>query len=365
MQLYWKRYTELPIKARVPQVVVIAEKIYMVSHEQEASQIFCYHPARCKWSTLPPYPMDVWSFSLGQLSGELLMVGGYSNGEDDESAGAVGTICCFREELQKWDELHPMPTGRANASIVSTPSVLIVAGGHIVDLQSDEEATEAILCTAVEVYQTDTLQWSTTDPLPAPAFRISAIIISNTFYFMGLLSEDTPTVTVLGAPVSSLIKNAVCVSDTHQSASASPRAGTTSVWKKFGNLPSALTGCTATTLGGVLLGYGGTIERESRVEDESRVEEDGTAVSHAVTDDSDEDSDDSEGGFSPVMMHAYSPATESWVRVHALGDAPQIDEMDLLGFMLSSFNAVEMSGNRLLAIGYAGDKAVMYVGVAV
>lgn len=226
------------------------------------------------------------------------MVGGYSNSANDEGAGAIGTIGCFKEELQKWDRLPSMPTARANACVISTPSVLVIAGGNIVDLQSDDDNdNEGMLCTAVEVYRTDTMQWSITDPLPAPAFRTSAIIVSNTCYFMGLLTEDTPTVTILHAPIPSLLQKAVCASDTHQSAGASSSVDTTSsVWKELGNIPDAMICCTAATLGGVLLGHGGTIEDKSTVKDE------GTVYSNADDDNSDEDSDDSENGFSSVNI---------------------------------------------------------------
>ena len=354
----WEKFADMPVKVKVPHAVVVGgKKIFVASQGEELSQIFQYHSDRREWSTVPASPRDAWSYSLGQLSGELLMVGGYTNMQGVPMVGNY--VFSFNAELQKWEELSPMPTARASACVANTSSALIVAGGYIlnveqidrlgdsgslegVDSDTEDDGSEAsVFSTAVEVYSAETAQWSVADALPSPCYRTSAIIISNTCYLMGMVFEERPTGTVLHAPVSSLLRKAVPI--TQRSANALPPGSGTSVWKRLGINPFGVIGFAAANLGGILLAHGGADQYRD---------------ADAASDDDDDDD------FSTVLLHAYSPAKECWTRVQSSGDLPAI-EMDVLSFALASFGAVELPGHGLLVIGYVGDKAVMYLGSVV
>ena len=248
-----------------------------------------YDPASDEWTTLPPCP--VVYFGLGQLSGELLTVGGVARG------GITKKVYRYKLESQQWEEfLQPMPTARYYLTVISAQSALTACGG------ATDTSGEA--CTTVEVYTTDTSQWHTTNPLPVPCWMMTSATINNTAYLLGGLTTDNkPTKTVSYAPVASLIQRAT--SHPQQSASAARPDSTSSPWKTLRYTPLKMSA--AASLGGMLLAVGGY--------------------------------DDQRDTLSAV--HVYSPATSTWIRVQS-GD---------LSEPRYYCTAVELAGNRLLVVG--------------
>ena len=163
--------------------------------DDDSFLVFQYNPTSDGWTTLPPCP--VAGFGLGQLSGELLTVGGV---ERDRTI--TKKVYRYKPESQQWEEfLQPMPTARFGLTVISAQSALTACGGAT--------NSSGVPCTTVEVYTTETSQWHTTDPLPVPCWGMSSATINNTAYLLGGLTTDIKrTKTVLYAPVASLIQRA-------------------------------------------------------------------------------------------------------------------------------------------------------------
>ena len=294
-KLYWRKVASLPVGMIRPQVIVVGETVCVgggADSKDDCFLVFQYNPARDEWTTLPRCPVRL--FGLGHLSGELLIVGGVTRGPISKK------VYHYKPESQEWEEfLQPMPTSRTYPTIISTQSALIACGG------ATGVSGKRVLCTAVEVYTTQTSQWHTctTDPLPIPCWRMSSATITNTEYLLGGVTTDSkPTKTVRSASIPSLIQTAT--SHPQQSASAARPDSTSSVWKTLQDSP--LEGSAAASLWGMLLTVGGKDTK----------------------------------GRSPAV-HVYCPTTCSWIRVKS-GDLPE---------PLSGCTAIELSGNRLLVIG--------------
>ena len=285
-----------------PQVVVIGDKIYVgggsTDSRADSYLVFQYNSVGGEWTTLPPCPVRY--FGLGQLSGELLTVGGVKH-----SAIVFGKISGkvyrYKPASKKWKKsLHPMPTARFCLCVVSSESALTACGGT-----TGFSDNKPILSTSVEVYTTETSQWHTTDPLPIPCDTMSSTTISGAAYLLGRFTTDsTPTKTLVYAPVVPLIKKAV--SQPQQPASAAMQSDSaSSAWKTLQDTP--LYGSAAVNLGGTLLTIGGRDDNKTK---------------------------------SP-SIYIYIPATNSWKRMES-GDLPELRY---------DCSAVDLSANRLLVIG--------------
>ena len=230
---------------------------------------------------------------MAQFTGDLTTVGGVIPG-----SGPTGKVYHFKEEYQEWEEfLKPMPTARAYLSVATTQSTIIASGG----VTSVRDDGMPVVCATVEVYSSETSQWYTADPLPAPYHGMTSVTIADTCYLLGGWDADSKAAaTVLYASLTSLVQKAT--SPTHQSASH------TSVWKTLPDTPLKLSA--AATLSGHLLAIGG----------------------YNVT-----------TSILPVVpaVHVFLPVTNSWVRVTD-GDLPQPQY---------ECTAVQLSSNTMMVIG--------------
>ncbi len=254
--------------------------------------VFQYDPERDGWDALPPCPVRV--FALAQFQGHLITVGGVT-----DQGEATGKVYRYREESREWVEyLKPMQIARFGLVAISTQSAIIACGGG---------ASSKNNFATVEVYTAKTAQWHVTDSLPGRYADMTSVTIGDTFYLVGGHDKnDERTKTVLSAPVSSLIRNAV--SPSGRCAKTSKR----SVWE---TLPlSPLYYSAAASLGGCLLAIGG------------------------------EDVNDS--GPTYPAAHMFVCNTNSWVRMPS-GDLPT---------ELAAATAIELPDNKLLVCG-GGDNA--------
>ena len=302
-KLHWRKVVNLPVGMADTQVVMVGEKVCVGGgHAGDRYNHFLvcqYDPARDKWTTL--FRCPVCYFGLGQLSGELLTVGGATYDDDT----LTDKVYRYKPESREWEEyLQPMPTARGLLTVISTQSTLSACGGAT-------DISSWVPCSTVEVYTTETSQWHTTDPLPVPCGAMSSATINNTAYLLGgVTTDDKVTQTVLYAPVASLIQRAT--SHPQQSASAA-RPDSTSAWKTLRDTP--LVWSAAASLGGTLLAVGGNDDQKKTL----------------------------------PAVHVYSPATRTWIRVES-GDLPELRYF---------CTAVELSANRLLVIGGGYDRRVM------
>ena len=127
-----------------------------------------YSPTDDRWSTLPPAPVRL--FGMGELNGQLVIVGGVTR-----QVVVTGKVHTFDISSQKWEEsIPPMPTARYNAAVFSQPSCLTVVGGAD---QRDKELSN------IEVFIQHTSQWHNASPAPSPLSRMTTTVIHNKCFF--------------------------------------------------------------------------------------------------------------------------------------------------------------------------------------
>ena len=124
-----------------------------------------YSPTDDRWSTLPPAP--VFYFGMGDLNGQLVIVGGRIRQRD-----VTGKVHTLNSSTQKWVEsIAPMPTARSRPAVLSQPSCLTVVGGE------DQHGTNL---SDVEIFMPHTSQWhKTTSPAPSPLYNMTTTVINN------------------------------------------------------------------------------------------------------------------------------------------------------------------------------------------
>ena len=270
----------------------MGEKVYVGGRDTEEYEdrhhVFEYNTTQDEWSRLPPHPLIY--FAMAHFTGNLITVGG------EGAKGGIditGRVYRFKEESQEWEEfLKPMRTARFLLTVATTQSAIIASGG-VTDVRDGTD----IPCATVEVYSSETSQWYTADPLPAPCSSMSSTTIADTYYLLlGWDADNKVVTTVLYASLTNLVQKAT--SPTRQSASRAP------VWKTLPNTPLKMSA--AASLSGRLLsvgGYNGEISKALLV----------VRVLASLV------------GFTvPVSpdIHVFLPLINSWVRV-TYGDLPQ------------------------------------------
>ena len=254
------------------------------SNEDDDNVLFCYDHKQDSWTALPPLPVK-W-FGLGQVDGKLVAVGGLK--KDEEATNNVYTL----NFVQKWKpSLPPMPTARCLPGVVSFQSVMIVIGGYLVKGDTN----------VVEIFNSSTLQWYKTSPIPAVCREVSLVVVDDTCYAVGGYKFPFRLNQALYASVNDLLRNAVPANQTTHSGSSD----TQSAWKTLPNTPTYRPA--AVSLAGSLLAAGG--------------------------------GENSIGEADKKEVFMYSPSTNSWIYISDL-PAPR-----------SRTTMIELSSTEILVIG--------------
>ena len=179
------------------------------------------------WSQLPDSPTRSCPSVI--INNLLTLIGG------DHSGTITNQLFSLtgKGSGRRWiEEFPPMPTKRHGSIALCTGTTLIVAGGWDKDWSR---------LRAVEVLNTDTLQWSTAANLPKPLVCAPAALCGDRIYILG----DSNMYTCL---VLSLIQSC-------KSSLASLRNRDTGVWKEVAAPPVTVTACVS--IHGRLLAIGG------------------------------------------------------------------------------------------------------------
>ncbi len=241
-KLVWRVCAELPLAMLVTQAVVIDGIVYVgggvCSSNAERCTVCRYHPGEDKWATLPPSPVRY--FGVGQVSGQLVLVGG----KVVSTRKVTGGVHVFVSESQQWESqsIPAMPTARYALSVVSHSTVLVVCGGR------DDSDTSL---PTVELYSSEASQWYQCPPLPFPRSWMSSVTIRDILFLVGGFSgllQDSAEKSFLSASLTALIDRALH----HSSGSASAE----SLWTALEDVPYYRTA--AASIGGCLLAVGGT-----------------------------------------------------------------------------------------------------------
>lgn len=244
----------------------MGEKVYVgggVTSDTSSDHLaFEYDTRDDKWTVLPPAPTTL--FGVGQLEGELIIVGG------KEGLKISNSVYNFDRFTQRWKESLPKLSNAQYApTVISEQSCLLVTAGIRKDAMG-----ELTVVNAVEVINTESFQWYTAGYLPRSAclsFQ-STTTIDNDCYIAG----GYKSLTALSATKSSHIASLSMLLSTY---SRTPYS-----WRQLPQMPQLQS--TVANLRGCLLALGGTNNPYTLPVNSS--------------------------------VHTYCPETESWVTVGSL-----------------------------------------------
>ena len=182
LKLSWKTCKAAPYKMYRGSAGVYGSMVYLLP-ATESSQIQTCNLDTEEWSTLPECP--VCGFTVEIVNGLVTTIGGRQFGVytfissilfgTDTTTNALLSLM----EGDEWVEYFPpMPTKRYHTAVVCSGKALVVAGGR-------SWGKGSIALTAVEVMDTETLQWSTACSLPHPLLDASATVCGDSVYLVG------------------------------------------------------------------------------------------------------------------------------------------------------------------------------------
>ena len=218
--------------------VAVSGEIVYCCDSVSGSRVLMFNSNTGQWSVLPSCPKTL--FSIAIVNGILTAVGGHL---DEVSNSLLSLAPETHEEggtlQQTWIEhFPPMKYGHSNPAVVTTEMSLIVAGGS-----GYEVGTEA----AVELMNTQTLQWSLVPSLPYPLSQATAVVCRGSLYIGGGFVIGGATKSVLTAKLSDLLQPELGFSPY--------RRDYQDVWKQVASLPVVQS--SLVTYKGYLLAVGG------------------------------------------------------------------------------------------------------------
>ena len=228
----WQKCRDIPTGTSSAQAVVISGIVYVgggyTSSHDDDYLIQQYSTTDNTWYTLPPAPVR-W-FGMGELNGQLVIVGGWTRQLD-----VTGKVHTLNSSTQKWVEsIAPMPTARFRPAVFSLPSCLTVVGG------GDQRGKNF---SDVEVFMPHTSQWhKTTSPAPSPLYNMTTTVIHNKCF----IAEYGST---------KIYQLCVSLQQTTTDSSNTPQVITE--WTNLCDLPHE--GCGLGSINGCLLAVGGRV----------------------------------------------------------------------------------------------------------
>ena len=167
IKLSWRNGGSAPCKMWGEAAAVDRDMAYF-SGDPRSKKIYSYDSSRKKWSGLPVCPN--YGFSLAMVNTHLTAIGGKL--PNHELTNSLYSLID-----SKWMLKFPsMPTKRCSTAVVCSSRTLVVAAGTG---EGDWDLS------AVEVMDTETLQWSTASSLPHPLYQASATLCGDQVYILG------------------------------------------------------------------------------------------------------------------------------------------------------------------------------------
>ena len=272
--LVWRECASMPVELVVARIKVINGIVYVgggFADGDDKYLVCTYNPMKDEWSTLPPAP--VRRFGVGRLDGKLVVVGGMYRDEEV----TTGDVHVFEEDTQQWvRSIPPMPTGLFDSVVATHSSSLVVCGAP--DVSSPA---------SMFVYSSHSSRWHSRSPPPLTfiSFLSSAVVVNDTYYIaVGSEGAWKPGSCLASAAVFSIPLSTLLDPNAPQDPST---------WQRIPDTPCHMSNLAAT--GGCLLALGG--------------------LRNAC----DFESDEELASNISTTVHAYCPATSSWVRI---GDLP-------------------------------------------
>ena len=258
-------------------------------------EIYTFDCSEGDWSEVPNCPHVNGYCSIAVVNNLLTTVGDYEYG------GKYSNRLYSLTTLNHWTKAFPsMPTKRCLATVLSTGTALIVAGGRGVG---------RVVSQTVEVMDTKRCKWFIADDLPEPLFCSSATVCGDRIYLVGGKDHSgLSTPAVYTCSLNALIKS--CKSGLLRAhhpllpEPVLPQVDRPSIWSRLADLPVVSSTCV--TLSGQVLAIGG---RE---------------LNHSAT----------------TSIHVYNSSANSWVSLDHRMSTPRTECF-----------AVVLPDNRLMVAG--------------
>ena len=216
------------------QSIVIGNKVYVgggnTGDDEADSLIFEYNVGEDSWDILPPVPVTL--FGLGQLLGEVVVVGG------KVQQSVRDCVYVFDRFTRRWkDSLPPLNTTRCVPTCLSLTFGLLVCGGF-------SDAHKAL--SSIEMIDCDNFQWKVAGYFSRPATLSYSTAVSDneSLFFLGGYRSST---------ANSVSNVAHTASLSHIS---SPSGVSPYVWKCLPSTPHFQS--TAGLIGGCIVAVGGS-----------------------------------------------------------------------------------------------------------
>jgi hypothetical protein len=131
------------------------------------------HSKSLSWLVVPECPN--FEYGLVIVNDALTAVGGYQ--QEYRPSQPTNCLLTYSEARRQWTErFPPMQNKRRLPAVVTTPSLLVVAGGN---------GSRNEILTVVEVMSLQTLQWSSAGQLPLPLTHASATLHGDCVHIAG------------------------------------------------------------------------------------------------------------------------------------------------------------------------------------
>ena len=150
------------------EVAAVDGSMAYFSGDPRSKKVYAHDSSSKTWSELPICPN--YGFSLAIVNTHLTAIGGKMPNREVTSSLLSLTDNNWKEQFP------PMPTKRCATAAVCSGRSLVVAGGTG---EGDWDLS------AVEVMDTETLQWSTASSLPHPLYQGSATLCGDQVYMLG------------------------------------------------------------------------------------------------------------------------------------------------------------------------------------
>jgi len=206
LPLKWRRGEDTPFGTFQYHVVILNGMVYVGGgHYSSEYDVLQYSPRSGEWSKLPTSPVK--GFAMASLNGQLVLVGNHCEGDDDR-------ITVWDSTSGGWGHPYPaMPSERSSSAAVGYQNCLIVACGFI------ERDT-------VEVMDSFSGRWYSTQPVPMGGYRMSSAVVGDHWYLSSQYWEDDQP-HIFSAHLPTLISSATSAAQT----------STTSIWQELPTPP--------------------------------------------------------------------------------------------------------------------------------
>ena len=229
MKLSWREGPKAPQGMKRASDAAVSRHdnvVYVLPFSKHNTAVYKFSVATSLWSSLKPFPYK--ECSLVVVKDLPIVVGGYG------LSSCSSSLFSYTDEGNegRWTKIFtPMPTARANASVMVVGERLFVIGG--------ENMQEGGPLAVVEVMNTETHQWSTLAPLPEPLVNASITACGNNIYILGGRTKmNKMSKSVYTCSLDALLLNS-----------------SANVWRKIAHLP--LSESTCVSLHGRVLAFGG------------------------------------------------------------------------------------------------------------